>query len=44
MSKKFLHWVTYSIVGLFYALGMGGVLAGKLLYAIIKAILSALLK
>ena len=44
MGKKLLHWATYSIVGLFYALGMGGVLAGKLLYAIIKAVLSALFK
>ena len=44
MGKRMLHWITYSIVGLFYALGMGGVLAGKLLYAIIKAVLSALFK
>lgn len=44
MKKSILHWVVYSIVGLFYALGMSGVFVGKLLYAIIKAIFSSLLK
>ena len=44
MSKKIIHWMTYSIVGLFYALGMGGVFAGKLLYAIIKSILSLFIR
>ena len=44
MGKKILHWITYSIVGLFYALGMGGVFAGKLLYAIIKAVLSLFIR
>ena len=44
MGKRILHWITYSIVGLFYALGMGGVLAGKLLYALVKAILSNFIK
>lgn len=44
MGRRISHWITYSIVGLFYALGMSGVLAGKLLYAIIKAILSVLFK
>lgn len=44
MGKRILHWITYSIVGLFYALGLGSVLAGKLLYAIIKAMLSPLFK
>ena len=44
MGKRILHWITYSIVGLFYALGMGGVLAGKLLYAIVKAILSLFIR
>lgn len=44
MGKRMLHWMTYSIVGLFYALGMGGVFAGKLLYAIIKAILSLFIR
>ena len=44
MGKRIIHWITYSIVGLFYALGMGGVLAGKLLYAIIKAILSSFIR
>lgn len=44
MGKRLLHWITYSIVGLFYALGMSGVLVGKLMYAVIKALLSLLLK
>lgn len=44
MGKRILHWATYSIVGLFYALGMSGVFVGKLLYAIIKALLSVLFK
>ena len=44
MGKRFLHWATYSIVGLFYALGMGGAFVGKLLYAIIKGILSLFLR
>ena len=44
MGRRISHWITYSIVGLFYALGMSAVLAGKLLYAIIKAILSVLFK
>ena len=44
MGKRILHWITYSIVGLFYALGMGGVFAGKILYAIIKTILFTFIK
>ena len=44
MRKSILHWLSYSIVGLFYALGMGGVLAGKFMYSIIKAILSSLMR
>ena len=44
MRKSILHWLSYSIVGLFYALGMSGVLVGKLMYSIVKAILSALMR
>ena len=44
MRKFILHWLAYSIVGLFYALGISGVLVGKLMYAVIKAVLSALMR
>ena len=44
MDKRLLHYTTYFIVGLFYALGMPGILTGKVLYALIKALLSPIFK